>query len=74
MNTRLKALAAMGLWLMSVMAVEGKEKEWGGFYGKLSAGYGSPDVVKENLAPFIDLNKLEVTYISTFEEFILSHF
>lgn len=48
MNTRLKVLAAMGLWLMSVIAVDGKAKEWGGFYGKISAGYGSPDVVKEN--------------------------
>lgn len=55
MNTRLKVLAAMGLWLMSVMAVEGKAKEWGGFYGKLSAGYGSPDVVKENFT-FTDRN------------------
>lgn len=49
MNTRLKALAAMGLWLMSVMAVDGKAKEWGGFYGKFSFGYGRPDVVKENV-------------------------
>ncbi len=31
MNTRLKALAAMGLWLISVMWVEGKANEWGGF-------------------------------------------
>jgi opacity protein-like surface antigen len=49
MNKRLKVLTAMGLCLLSVMAVEGKDREWGGFYGKFSFGYGKPDVVKENI-------------------------
>ncbi|MDP3935986.1 MAG: hypothetical protein Q8Q56_03260 [Alphaproteobacteria bacterium] len=33
---------------MSTVSAEGQTKEWGGFYGKFSFGYGKPDVVKEN--------------------------
>jgi hypothetical protein len=33
---------------MSIVSAEIQAKEWGGFYGKFSFGYGKPDVVKEN--------------------------
>ena len=42
------ALASINFGLLSTVSAEGQAKEWGGFYGKFSFGYGKPDVVKEN--------------------------
>jgi hypothetical protein len=33
-----------------------------------------PDVVRQNLAPFIDINQIEVVCIDTFEEFVIGDF
>ncbi len=47
----LKALAfvVINFGLLSTVSAEGQAKEWGGFYGKFSFGYGKPEVVKKNV-------------------------
>ncbi|QOL20274.1 outer membrane protein [Candidatus Bodocaedibacter vickermanii] len=50
------ALASINFGLLSTVSAEGQAKEWGGFYGKFSFGYGKPDVVKENT--FFDEDKI----------------
>lgn len=49
MNTIKTLIMTLGIALVSVASADAKAKEWGGFYGKFSFGYGSPDVVKENI-------------------------